>query len=71
MNDEMSSLKANDTYELIKLPEGRSAVGSRWVYQIKPGPNGEEKYKARFVAIGAILKSKISIIKKLLLPQQS
>ena len=52
MNDEMSSLKANDTYELVKLPEWHSAVGSRWVYQIKPGPNGKEKYKARFVAKG-------------------
>ena len=27
-------------------------MGGRWVYAVKLGPNGEEKYKARFVAKG-------------------
>ena len=52
MDEEMSSLQENDTYELSPLPDGRKAVGGRWVYQVKPNPNGEEKYKARYVAKG-------------------
>ena len=52
MDEEIHSLKVNDTYELTTLPDDRTAVGGRWVFQIKSGPNGEEKFKARFVAKG-------------------
>jgi len=52
MDEEISSLQDNDTYELTTLPETRTAVGGRWVYQVKPGPNGKEKFKARYVAKG-------------------
>ena len=52
MDEEMAALEENETFELSTLPEGRTAVGGRWVYQIKPNPNGNEKYKARFVAKG-------------------
>ena len=52
MNEEIQALKSNDTYELIYLPDGRSTVGSKWVYSVKLGPNDEEKYKARLVAKG-------------------
>ena len=52
MDEELNSLWDNDTFELTSLPEGRTSVGGKWVYTIKLGPNGEEKYKARFVAKG-------------------
>lgn len=52
MESEMNSLKENDTFELTPLPDGRKAVGGRWVYDLKLGPNNEERYKARFVAKG-------------------
>lgn len=32
MEDEITALNDNDTYELTVLPEGRSVVGGRWVY---------------------------------------
>ena len=52
MNDEMNSLKVNETFTLTTLPEGRKLVGGRWVYAIKEGSNGIQNYKARFVAKG-------------------
>ena len=59
MMDEMSSIKANDTYELVELPPDRTAIGSKWVYSIKPGLEGEKRYKARFVAKGFTQKYEI------------
>ena len=52
MSEELNALWNNETYELTPLPEGRTSVGGKWVYAVKLGPNGEEKYKARFVAKG-------------------
>jgi hypothetical protein len=44
MEEEMHVLRGNNTFELTKVPENRSVVGGRWVYALKTGPNGEEKY---------------------------
>ena len=52
MNEEITALHDNNTFEITPLPEGRTVVGGRRVYAVKLGPNGEEKYKARFVAKG-------------------
>ena len=52
MKEEMTALKDNNTYELTKLPEGRTLIKGRWVYAIKISPNTEEKFKARYVAKG-------------------
>ena len=52
MSEELNALWDNETYELTPLPEGRTSVEGMWVYAVKLGPNGEEKYKARFVAKG-------------------
>jgi hypothetical protein len=53
MEAEMKSLKDNDVWELVKLPAGKKAVGSQWVYKVKTGPDGtRERYKARLVAQG-------------------
>jgi hypothetical protein len=40
-------------YEVVPRPKGRKVVGSKWVFRIKRGPDGEiQKYKARVVAQG-------------------
>ena len=52
MKNEMQALEENDTFELVSLPEGKQMVGSKWVYAIKTDKNGDEHYKARFVAKG-------------------
>lgn len=53
IDDEMSSLKRNNTWSLMKLPEGRSAVTCKWVFKVKRGgPGKPDKYKARLVARG-------------------
>ena len=52
MNDELEALKESDTYECTTLPEGKTPIGSRWVYSVKLGANDEEKHKARLVAKG-------------------
>jgi len=53
MDEEMSSLEKNETWELVDLPEGRRPIGSKWTYKIKRDAHGTiTKYKARLVAQG-------------------
>ena len=53
MQDELDSIKANDTYTLVPLPAGRQAIGCKWVYKIKRHADGSiDRYKARLVAKG-------------------
>ena len=35
MQEEMEALHRNKTWELVTLPEGRKAIGNKWVYKIK------------------------------------
>ena len=50
MDSEMESLKDNNVFTVIPLPNGKKAVGGRWVYSLKNNPNGDVAHKARFVA---------------------
>ena len=52
MEEEMGSLRENDTYTVTPLPEGRQTVGGRWVYALKDGPGETVRHKARYVAKG-------------------
>ena len=53
MDDEMSALIQNQTWELVNLLYGKKPLGCRWVYTIKCNSNGSlEGYKARLVARG-------------------
>jgi len=52
MKEEINSLEENDTFTLTTLPEGKHAVGGRWVYAIKNNADETETYKARYVAKG-------------------
>ena len=51
--DEIQSLLENGTFELVQLPPGRKAVGSKWVFKVKRKADGSvERYKGRLVAQG-------------------
>ena len=53
MQEELDSIKDNDTYSLVPLPAGRHAIGCKWVFKIKRHADGSvERYKARLVAKG-------------------
>jgi len=54
MEEEMSSLHKNDTWELTELPKGKKAIGCKWVYAKKQGSLKEDivRYKVRLVAKG-------------------
>ncbi|XP_020596126.1 uncharacterized protein LOC110036103 [Phalaenopsis equestris] len=53
MAEELYALQKTDTWDLISLPPGKRAIGSRWVYKIKTKSDGfVERYKARLVAKG-------------------
>lgn len=53
MEEEMQSIKKNDTWELVELPKGNKIVGSKWVYKTKFNIDGTiERYKVRLVAKG-------------------
>ena len=50
---EYGSLMKCGTWELVILPEGRKAIGCKWVFRKKYASTGEiERYKARLVALG-------------------
>ncbi|CAB4028654.1 Hypothetical predicted protein, partial [Paramuricea clavata] len=53
MEKEMESLKTNEVWNLVELPENRKAVGSKWVFRVKTDADGTvETHKARLVAQG-------------------
>ena len=53
MKSEMKSLMQNEVWDLVELPNGRSAVGCKWVFKKKSDAEGKvERYKARLVAQG-------------------
>ncbi|CAM8989719.1 unnamed protein product [Rhodiola kirilowii] len=53
MQAEIDALQLNDTWEVTDLPQGKHAIGCKWVYKIKRHSDGSiERYKARLVAKG-------------------
>ena len=53
MEMEMESLLGDEVWNLVKLPEDRQTVSSKWVFKVKVSPDGSsERYKARLVAQG-------------------
>src|SRR5437773_126246 len=53
MEREMSSLKDNNTWDLVDLPPGQTALRGRWVFKIKWDTHGTiTKHKARWVVKG-------------------
>ena len=53
MQKELQALDANNTRELVPLPSGKKAIGSKWIYKVKLKSDGIlEKHNARLVAKG-------------------
>ena len=53
MKDELHALENNQTWSIMKLPLGKKAAGSRWIYKTKFKADGSiERHKARLVARG-------------------
>jgi hypothetical protein len=55
MQEEIDSVKRNQTWELTDLPQGHRANTLKWVYKLKRNEAGEiVKHKARLVACGFV-----------------
>ena len=53
MDQEIRSLKINQTWTLTSLTEGKTAIGNTWVYKLKIDETGSiTKYEARLVVQG-------------------
>jgi hypothetical protein len=53
MVEETTSLHNNETWDLVKLPNGRNHICSKWVFKKKMNDAGQvEKFKDRLVAKG-------------------
>ncbi|RVW27457.1 Retrovirus-related Pol polyprotein from transposon TNT 1-94 [Vitis vinifera] len=60
MKDEMSSMRCNDVWDLVELPNGVKTIGCKWVFKTKKDSLGNiERYKARLVAKGFTQKARI------------
>ncbi|CAI7778628.1 unnamed protein product, partial [Closterium sp. NIES-53] len=68
MESELKSIEEKDTFELVELPEGRTAITSKWLFKIKSDADGKiERYKSKLVAKGYEQKEKVDF-KKLFAP---
>ena len=53
MRAEMDSMETNGVWTLVDPPPGVKAIGCKWIYKRKKGPDGRiETFKARLVAKG-------------------
>lgn len=50
MSDEFTALQRQGTWDLVPLPSNKNAIGNKWVFRLKKGPDGSvSRYKARLV----------------------
>ena len=40
-NDEMKSMKDNDAWDLVPLPESAKLIGSQWIFKTKSDSKGD------------------------------
>jgi hypothetical protein len=53
MDDEVDSIKTNDTWIRVKRPPGCKPLGTKWVFKIKTDENRKPiRHKARLVVLG-------------------
>nr|GEU98644.1 retrovirus-related Pol polyprotein from transposon TNT 1-94 [Tanacetum cinerariifolium] len=52
INEEMVSLEKNQTWSLVRLPAGKKALQSKWVFRVKEEQDDKKRYKARLVVKG-------------------
>ena len=55
MQEELKALDHHHSRSITRLPEGKRAVGCKWIYKIKFNSDGSiESHKARLMAQGFI-----------------
>jgi hypothetical protein len=55
MDDELGSIRDNNTWKLVDLHNNHKAIGLKWAYKIKKDVEGNlVKHKARLVAKGYV-----------------
>ena len=60
----MSSMRCNDVWDLVELPNGAKVIGCKWVFKTKKDSLGNiERYKVRLVAKGFTQKVGINYTK--------
>ena len=60
MNEEIKSMKDNDVWVLVPLPEGVKPIGCKWIFKTKKDSKGDvEIYKARLIGKGYTQKEGI------------
>eukprot|EP00253_Pinus_taeda_P011071 PITA_11071 len=53
MNEEIGAIEKSKTWELVDLPEGKDAIGVKWVYKTKSNAEGKiDRHKARLFVKG-------------------
>ena len=53
MQDEMKFLHDNHIYDLVKLPKGKRALETRWIFKVRQDSNSTlPRYKAKLVVKG-------------------
>ncbi|KAE8726088.1 Detected protein of unknown function [Hibiscus syriacus] len=53
MKEEIMAIEKNETWMLVDLPEGKNAIGLKWIYKTKYNSDGSfQKHKARLVEKG-------------------
>ena len=61
MNEEIKSMKDNDIWDLIPLPENAKPIGCKWIFKTKRDSKGNvERYKTHLVAKGFTQKEDIN-----------
>jgi len=57
MEEEIDTIKRNNTWELVELPLNKKPIALKWIYKVKVNADGEiVRHKARIVAKGFLQK---------------